>query len=219
VIHDADPWGMNIARTLREETARMPGYKVDVNDIGLRLRDALEMGLAVEEFTRNKAIPQALVLSDLEREYFVGRQVGKNSWISKRVELNAFTAPELVKYIVWGLENCGATGKVIPPKSKLPKLAKGIFNDEAESEIREELEQLLSVEEIWKAVAQELYEEMPLGEAARWIKEGFAEEETLSWDAALKQSMRQQIKDKKERLRELLLAKLREAIASNPELG
>jgi hypothetical protein len=45
-------------------------------------------------------------------------------------------------------------------------------------EIREELEQLLSVEEIWKAVAKELYQEMPLGEAARWIKEGLAEEET-----------------------------------------
>jgi hypothetical protein len=38
VIHDADPWGYNIARTLREETRRMPGYEVDVRDIGLMLQ-------------------------------------------------------------------------------------------------------------------------------------------------------------------------------------
>src|SRR5262249_53255962 len=30
VLHDADPSGYDIARTLREETQRMPGYKVDV---------------------------------------------------------------------------------------------------------------------------------------------------------------------------------------------
>src|SRR5262249_43288832 len=32
-MHDADPFGYNIARTLREETERMPGHQVDVIDI------------------------------------------------------------------------------------------------------------------------------------------------------------------------------------------
>src|SRR5262249_7153993 len=35
VLHDADPYGYNIARTLREETRRMPGYQVGVTDLGL----------------------------------------------------------------------------------------------------------------------------------------------------------------------------------------
>ena len=38
VLHDADRSGYGIARTLREETVRMPGYSVDVVDIGLKLK-------------------------------------------------------------------------------------------------------------------------------------------------------------------------------------
>jgi hypothetical protein len=41
VLHDADPYGYNIARTLREATKRMPGYNVDVKDIGLTIEEAL----------------------------------------------------------------------------------------------------------------------------------------------------------------------------------
>jgi len=33
VLHDADPHGYNIARTLAEETRRMPRYSVDVTDL------------------------------------------------------------------------------------------------------------------------------------------------------------------------------------------
>src|SRR5262249_17805348 len=91
VLHDADPFGYNIARTLREETARMPGYRVGVIDIGLGLQDALDRGLETEEFTRQKALPAALQLSGLEAEYFTGRPAGPKSWIARRVELNAFT--------------------------------------------------------------------------------------------------------------------------------
>lgn len=38
VLHDADPHGYNIARTLREETRRMPGYQVEVIDLELAWR-------------------------------------------------------------------------------------------------------------------------------------------------------------------------------------
>ena len=41
VFHDADPHGYNIARTLAEETDRMPGYRVKVLDLGLRLEEAV----------------------------------------------------------------------------------------------------------------------------------------------------------------------------------
>src|SRR5262249_26914699 len=73
VLHDADPHGYNIARTLQDETARMPGYHVDVIDLGLRLEDGLARGLQIEEFTRKKALPSGLTLTDREREYFTGR--------------------------------------------------------------------------------------------------------------------------------------------------
>jgi hypothetical protein len=59
VLHDADPHGYNIARTLREATERMPDYAVDVVDIGLGFEEGLELGLGTESFTRKQAIIRA----------------------------------------------------------------------------------------------------------------------------------------------------------------
>jgi DNA topoisomerase VI subunit A len=55
-FHDADLDGYNIARVMAEATRRMPGYNVDVVDIGLTVEDALEMGLDSEPFYRKKDI-------------------------------------------------------------------------------------------------------------------------------------------------------------------
>src|SRR5262249_22316517 len=118
-LHDADFHGYNIARTLREATARMPGHRVQVIDLGLHLATALDMGLPTEEFTRTKALPKALVLNELEREYFEGIRKGPKSWLCRRVELNAFAGPGLIDYTVRGLEAAGARGKIIPPDKVL----------------------------------------------------------------------------------------------------
>src|SRR5215211_5002789 len=86
VLHNADPHGYNIARTLREETRRMPGYAVDVIDLGLKLEEALDMNLQTEEFTRKKELPETLVpyLTETERAYFEGAQTGRKSWVCER---------------------------------------------------------------------------------------------------------------------------------------
>src|SRR5215203_7318459 len=56
VLHDADKDGYNIARKVRDATARMPDYSVDVIDLGLTVTQALEKGLEPEEHTRKKEI-------------------------------------------------------------------------------------------------------------------------------------------------------------------
>jgi DNA topoisomerase VI subunit B len=119
VLHDADPWGYNIGRTLREETERMPGHNVAVIDLGLTLEDALRLGLPTEEFTRTKELPRGLVLNDLELDYFEGHQVGRKSWVCRRVELNAFSAPGLIQYTEEGLQTAAVRPKVIPPDEEL----------------------------------------------------------------------------------------------------
>ncbi len=119
VVHDADPYGYNIARTLREETQRMPGHHVEVIDLGLKLEDALEMGLETETFTRTRALPKGLVLNETERDYFEGERTGK-SWIARRVELNAMSSPQLVRYIEDKLQAAGVRDKVIPDAQALP---------------------------------------------------------------------------------------------------
>lgn len=74
VLHDADPDGYSIARTIAEETKRMPGYSVDVADLGLTVDDAIRLGFPPEEFTRHKALPWWMPrrLTGTEREWFDG---------------------------------------------------------------------------------------------------------------------------------------------------
>ncbi|KUK32064.1 MAG: ATP-binding region ATPase domain protein [Thermoanaerobacterales bacterium 50_218] len=129
VLHDADPYGYNIARTLREETRRMKGYRVDVVDIGLKLEEAVEMGLQSEEYTRQQDIPHGVKesLTELEQEWFVGCQVGKRAWICRRVELNAMSAPQLVSFIESKLAEHGATAKILPPEGVVVTQARELY--------------------------------------------------------------------------------------------
>jgi hypothetical protein len=121
VLHDADPYGYEIARTLGEATRRMPDHEIEVVDLGLSVADAIDQGLGAETFTRRKALSWQLRarLDDSERAWFEGRPAGWRSWICRRVELNAFTAPDLVAYVEGRLEAAGATGKIVPPADVL----------------------------------------------------------------------------------------------------
>ncbi|MDA8336993.1 MAG: ATP-binding protein [Peptococcaceae bacterium] len=155
VLHDADPAGYNIARTLREETRRMPGYHVEVLDLGLKLKDALDMGLQTEEFTRQNALPEALELSDMEKKYFVGRQVSRKSWVCQRVELNAMSAPQLVEFIERKLAEAGATAKVLPPEGVVIDEAKDSYTELIEQLAEDKLMAMLRIPEMVKLAAKE----------------------------------------------------------------
>ncbi|HEV8715628.1 MAG TPA: hypothetical protein VGX03_22725 [Candidatus Binatia bacterium] len=165
VLHDADPHGYNIARTLREATRRMPGYQVDVVDLGLKLEDALAMGLQTEELTRKKALPEGLELTETERCYFEGQSAGKRSWIAKRIELNALTAPALVDYIEHKLQEAGVRGKVIPSESALPGLTEGRYHQPISAWVDDALERLLSLEALKSSLATTVRDRIALAEA------------------------------------------------------
>jgi hypothetical protein len=122
-LHDADIAGYTIGRMLGEATARMPDHHADVTDLGLTIDQAVEHGLESEEFTRSRAIPQTILprLSPLATEWFTGEVLHRDGkgqpkeWLCKRVELNAFTSPDLIAFIEDGLRRHGATAKVVPP--------------------------------------------------------------------------------------------------------
>jgi hypothetical protein len=132
VLHDADPDGYSIARVMAEETERMPGYSVDVVDLGLTVGDAVghRPPLEPEAFTRRKELPWWMParLTDLEREWFEGRLLTqawatRRQWACTRVELNALAGPDLIAYIEAGLERHGAAGKIVPPPDVLTRQA------------------------------------------------------------------------------------------------
>ena len=119
-LHDADPYGYNIARTLREATETCPNHHVDVIDIGLQLDEALDMGLQTEFFYRKNALPSAITLSETERQYFTGQEVspvnGKRTWKAERIELNAL-AKDPDRFIAWiegKLQGLGLAKKLLP---------------------------------------------------------------------------------------------------------
>ena len=138
VLHDADPHGYNIARTLAEETRRMPGYSVEVTDLGLRLEEALSLGLLTEKFIRRKALPYNLDLNATERHYFEGQFKGHKQWECSRVELNAFTSPALIEFLVRKFAEAGADDKLIPPAKVLKEHSRKLFSAKFRTHIEEE---------------------------------------------------------------------------------
>jgi hypothetical protein len=185
-VHDADPHGYNIYRTLGEATRRMPEHSVKVIDLGLRLEEALALDLEAEEFTRKKALPSGLELTALELEYFTGRQKTAKSWIARRVELNAFTAPALITYIERKLHEAGVRPKVVPPPTELPGLTDGLYRDSMAQVVNEELSRLLNIDQILQRMSDRFGDRLPLAEAGRWIADAFADDPETSWRGAVR---------------------------------
>lgn len=148
VLHDADPFGYNIARTLREETDRMPGYHVDVVDLGLGLEEALNMGLQLEKFTRKKALPSELDLNDIERQHFEGRQTGNKVWEASRIELNAILPRDRAAYVERKLAEHNAMAKVTPSDNTMREIALKTFNTDIREIARRKIEEYLKIDSI-----------------------------------------------------------------------
>jgi hypothetical protein len=184
VLHDADPDGYTIARAMREATGRMPDYAVDVVDIGLSIDAAAALGLESEEFTRRKALPIELErrLTDLEREHFVGRQVrpGKPEHACRRVELNAFTAPQLIRYVEERFAAAGADRKLIPPSDVIRTHGAEVQSDTLRGRALDMLTGLVDVEAIARELATELGEDI-LGGAEGWPAQDFARTRVPDW--------------------------------------
>ncbi|MBM4274123.1 MAG: ATP-binding protein [Deltaproteobacteria bacterium] len=202
VLHDADPHGYNIARTLQEETRRMPGYQVEVIDLGLQLEEALDLGLQTERFTRKNDLPTGLRLSKIEEEYFRGQFQGRKSWVCQRVELNAFSAPALVTYIERKLKAAGALGKVVPPEDHLVPQAEDIFRDQVDDIVDRLITRLLPLEAMKRKVRASLEPDFALTRSC--IEQTFEKDPAISWRKALQQDYREQLSKREAEISDLI---------------
>jgi GNAT superfamily N-acetyltransferase len=192
VFHDADLDGYDIARVMAEETRRMPGYSVDVVDIGLTVEDALEMGLASEPFYRKKDISWELrmKLSGTAKEHLYQRNGYSKGISGKRFELNAILPDtRRVEYIERKLEENGVRGKVIPPDEMLAELVGEKYRTLSAGWVAKTIEDLICSEELGKEIADQFLDEFNLDEARRHIEARFDKDRSLSWRTALKKRL------------------------------
>jgi hypothetical protein len=121
-------------------------------------------------------------LSETEREYFRRRR--------ERFELNAILPDSLrIEYIERKLDENGVRGKVIPPEGELPDLADEIYREQHATWVDEALQDLVSLEEIKRVLADRFVDEFGLEHAKRYIEEGFKKDRTLSWRDTLSEKL------------------------------
>lgn len=152
VLHDADPDGYNIARTIQDSTKRMPNHNIEVVDLGLNIQDAIDMKLSSETFTRKKELVRNLDFNEIECEYFGGKlqESGtKKSWICQRVELNAMSAGQLVDYVDQGISRAidaqSLDKKVIPSETVLTDKANELLKHDLNIKVDAAISKLLKV--------------------------------------------------------------------------
>lgn len=183
VFHDADPAGYGIARAIGESSG---AHKFDfqVIDAGLRLDEALAMGLETETFTRKKKLPKAIAWTELEQRYFQGERrmgVGKNGkdqaqWVNcERVELNALAAnpKQFVEWVESKLQEHGATKKLLPNKSAVVDHTREAFHRQQESAVYDALANRIDLPAHVQAICSKLPADFSKvnAEVRRWSKQ------------------------------------------------
>lgn len=151
VLHDADIDGYNIARTLGEETKRMPEYNIDVIELGLTVPQAIEHDLETEAFTRKKKLPSKLVLDDAASVWFTGEEEvvdDKIQYDCTRCELNAFSSNGLAEFIETELQRHGATAKLMPPQEVLAEHVEEVRDKTLTDLIQAEIERMIDIDAV-----------------------------------------------------------------------
>lgn len=198
-LHDADPYGKNIARSLRKATLRSKAIKVV--DIGMSLDDAIDMGLSLEYFERKKALPKGLELTETEMEHFTGQIVrytenNRPVYGCQRVELNALSAEPMrfVAYVEQQLEKHGCKNKLVPPDGVVNGFAEEELDEQIRNAVTHELKRKLEIGPMTGRLAKEMLGHTDaIGMArklARWKKKLSAE----SWKRAIKKEIESRVK-------------------------
>jgi hypothetical protein len=209
VLHDADHHGYSIARTLAEATTRMPDHWVEVTDLGLTVEDAITAGLPREDYTRTKALPSNLDLTPTALEWFTGEPAGDKRWRCQRVELNAFTGPDLVAYIEAKLEDAGATDKIVPPQHVLLAQARG----QADTALRVWAENWLAehfdLDRLAIALADRFVPEVVTDPAA-WVTDAHQRNRATWWKQAIANAVDERVDEIEDQLEDDLRQRLQE---------
>jgi hypothetical protein len=130
-VHDCDAPGTMIYQTLQEATKARPRRTIEVIDLGLNPKEAME--LAAEGIV------------EIEPTHYKKRQpvgdhinVRDGEWLQNhRVELNAFTSRQLIDWLDKNMSKY--PGKVIPPAAVLGERLRSDLHERVEQVITEQI--------------------------------------------------------------------------------
>jgi len=172
IAHDFDKSGLEISQTLTsvswaaEEAGRVRYEfvnEIDFIDIGLRLEDVEQWNLASESVRFKGDFGLDTIATPEEQDFLRS---------NRRVELNAFTSPDFIKWIESKLEEHGIK-KVIPDDDTLEKAYRRAYQIAA---INRDLDRMAE-----KAAARAQAAELPKS-LRDTIQERFNEHSELPWD-------------------------------------
>jgi hypothetical protein len=168
VAHDADLSGYEIARTLEAETRTCPDIDIEVVDIGLTVKEALDMGLESESVVIQKKPSWELLerLTPEEKKFLMGEHSyfygHSRAYQGKRVELNAMATDQLVSWLEGKLKELGLQTKVLPPEDvvseELGDTIESKLDEDISDLVREAIEKLLgaTIDDIEDEVKEEI---------------------------------------------------------------
>jgi hypothetical protein len=217
-LHDADPYGYNIARRLKFLTRSQS--TIEVIDIGLRLEEGLALAIKPEIFFRKKALPEKLLplLNDVEREYFEGERIRDKLWKCRRIELNALAAvPErFIEYVENKLHEHQCDTKLVPQRKVINDFARGLREDLLHDAVREGLLSAIG-EDVIHEIVRVMRSHVPITSLPLELKRWALNLTPQSWTQYMTSSLHGAVVSVDQRLRDQVRAKLAELGASLSE--
>jgi hypothetical protein len=153
----------------------------------------------------------------VERRAFEGRRQShgyreKASWICERVELNAFSAPQLVAYIEDRLRETGVRGKIVPPGPYLTDAARELYRAGVATRVQRAIEALLPIDAITERLQEHFTANAPLDEAQEWIDQAFTRNSAQWWRDAVRNKIAGLLWDQMDAITDAVRVALHEAI-------
>ncbi len=179
-LHDCDIYGMHIKNALEKEHY-IEGWKLEVIDMGLKPREAIDKKYPAETFEDGTEFSYDVVSKIITKDEFdwlMGRQKGVNSdgktiWVRNRVELNVFPPGQFIRWVQDKLKEFGVTEKVMPPYDVFEKETNDVFKEKLDKIITDinVYEQHSVVEEITGILQGIVDEKNATGEIRKQLDE------------------------------------------------
>ena len=128
------------------------------------------------------------------------------------MELNAFSAPQLVAYIEQRLQETGVRGKIVPPDPHLTDTARELYRAGVASQVQRAIATLLPLDAITDRLQDHFTADAPLDKAREWVEQAFTTDRAQWWRDAVRSTIDGLLWDQMDAITDAVRVALHEAI-------